>query len=263
MLNAAQIARRMGKITGSRIACLMDGDRDKIMRMYREFIGDELPENLDDVWPVKLGEWTEELNLNWYERKHRQAISRRGDFVQHPFLGWAGVTLDGWIDQLQCVIECKHCGGREPMEIIIERYQPQCQWAMEVTGADACALSVILGANEPVVEFLERDAGYASEMRRRGEQFIAAVKLRQPPVDLDPVPAPADASKVDDMSGHNEWGSNAAQWLETWDAARQHEDAKAILKSLVPADAKRAHGHGVQISRSKIGHLSLREEKAA
>lgn len=262
MLTAAQIARRAGKITGSRIACLMQGDADKIMRMYREFIGEELPEDLDGSWPVALGGHTESLNLDWYERKQRQAISRRGDFVQHPFLEWAGVTLDGWIDQLQCVIEAKHCGGREPMEVLIERYQPQCQWSMEVTGADVCALSVIMGANEPAVEFLERDVGYASEMRRRGAQFIAAVRLRQPPVDLDPVPAPADASKVYDMEGSNSWTSSAVAWLESRDAARAHDDAAKVLKSLVPADARKCHGHGVQISRSKVGHLSLRELRA-
>ena len=263
MLNAAQIARRAGKITGSRIACLMQGDRDKIMRMYREFIGEEMPEDLSHIWPVRLGECTEQLSLDWYEQKHRQAISRRGDFVQHPFLDWAGVTLDGWIDQLQCVIEAKHCGGREPMEVLIERYQPQCQWSMEVTGADVCALSVILGANEPVVEFLERDANYASEMRRRGEQFIAAVKLRHPPVELDPVPAPADASVVYDMGQSNSWGSSATVWLESREAARANEDAAKVLKSLVPPDARKCHGFGVQITRNKVGHLSLREEKAA
>ena len=258
-LNAAQIARRTGKITGSRIACLMNGDQAKIMRMYKEFIGEEVPEDLSDVWPVQLGTATEEVNINWYERKHRQAISRRGDFVTHPFLDWAGVTLDGWIDELQCVIEAKHCGGREPMEVLIERYQPQCQWAMEVTGADVCALSIILGASEPVVEFLERDVGYAAEMRRRGAQFIAAVKMHHPPVELDPVPAPADASVIYDMSQSNSWGSSAVTWLETGQAARDHDDAAKVLKSLVPPDAKRCHGFGVQITRSKVGSLSLRE----
>jgi hypothetical protein len=96
-------------------------------------------------------------------------------------------------------------------------------------------------------------------MRRRGAQFIAAVKLRVPPVELDPVPAPADASVVYDMSQSNSWGSSAVTWLDTRQAARDNEDASKVLKSLVPPDAKKCHGFGVQISRSKVGHLSLRE----
>lgn len=261
-LNAAQIARRTGKITGSRIACLMQGDQAKIMDLYNEFIGEKLPDDLEDNFQVQLGTETEPLNLRWYERKHRQAVSRRGDFVTHPFLDWAGVTLDGWIDELQCPIECKHNSVRFPMEVLIERYQPQCQWLMECTGADQCALSIIRDNIDPVVEFLERDVGYAAEMRRRGAQFIAAVKLRQPPVELDPVPAPADASVVYDMSQSNSWGSSAVTWLETRQAARDNDDAAKVLKSLVPPDAKKCHGFGVQITRNKVGSLSLREQSA-
>src|SRR5882672_8808400 len=92
------------------------------------------------------------------ERKHRQIVSRRGDVVGRPFLIWAAVTLDGWIDALQCPIEAKHVGGREPLEVIFERYAPQVQWIMECTGSNQCALSIIMATAEPVVEFIERNA---------------------------------------------------------------------------------------------------------
>jgi len=259
MLTAAQIARRNGKITGSRIACLMQGDRDKIMRMYREFIGEEMPEDLSHIWPVRLGECTEQLSLDWYEQKARQSISRRGDVVNHAFLDWAACTLDGWIDALECPIEVKHVGGREPLEVIFERYAPQLQWQMECTGADHCALSVIMGASEPVIEFVERDKTYIREMISRGTQFMAHVKMRQPPVELEPVPAPIDASKIYDMTGHNQWGSSAVAWLENRVAADVCADAAKVLKSLMPPDGKKAHGAGVQITRDKAGRLSLRE----
>jgi predicted phage-related endonuclease len=167
MLTAAQLKAREGKLTASRVACLMHGDADKIMQLYREMIGEGEPEDLDHIWPVRLGSATEELNLDWFEMKNG-TLSRRGDVIVHKKYTWAAATLDGWYDDLGCPVECKHVGGREPLEIIIDRYQPQMQWQMEVTGASQCALSVIMGAAEPVVEFIDRDADYAAEMVKRG-----------------------------------------------------------------------------------------------
>ena len=156
-------------------------------------------------------------------------------------------------------LEAKDVGGREPLEVIIERHQPQIQWEMFVTGADQCALSVIMGGNEPIVEFIPRDDAYIAEMVKRGEQFMAHVRNRTPPVVLDPVPSPIDASRVYDMTGDNFWSDQAAVWLNTRSATVQNRDAEKILKSRVPEDAKKCFGHNVQITRDRAGRLSLRE----
>lgn len=260
-LNAAQMAARAGKLTASRIGALMTGDAVQIDRLYRELIGEEQPENLDNIWAVRLGEATEAINLEWFERKN-YPLTRHGEVVTHPSLPWAAATLDAWCEQLQCPVEAKHVGGREPLEIIFERYAPQTQWLMECTGANQCAISVIMGASEPVVDFLERDAEYAAEAIRRGAQFMAFVERRIPPVvALPPVPAPTIADKSINMTGNNAWTSSAVTWRDTWRAARDHEDSGKILKSLVPQDAKKAFGAGVAITRNRVGNLSLREMK--
>jgi hypothetical protein len=44
-----------------RIACLMTGDREAILRLYQEMIGEAEPEDLSGVWAVRLGEATEAL----------------------------------------------------------------------------------------------------------------------------------------------------------------------------------------------------------
>lgn len=257
-LTPAQIAARTGKLTASRIACLMTGDAVAIMRLYREMIGEEVSEDLSHVWPVRLGEVTEQLQLDWYEMQGAPVL-RRGEVIVHARHTWAAATLDGWDGVLRCPIECKHVGGREPLEVIVERYQPQMQWQMECTGATQCALSVIMGANAPIVEYIERDAEYAAEMVRRGAQFIDCVKARRDPVALPPVAAPVDASKVYDMTGHNQWADAAVRWLENIAPAGVAKDAEKILKSLVPADAKKCTGYDVQITRDRAGRLSLRE----
>ncbi len=263
MLSREQVRLRAGKLTASRVACLMQGEAEEILRLWKEMIGEEYPENLDDVWAVQLGSATEKLNLDWFERKNRLIVSRRGEIVTHPDYPWAAATLDGYIDDGLdgYVIECKHVGGREPIEIIVDRYQPQMQWQMFVTGAYCCALSIILGANEPVVEYLERSNDYIAEMVKRGQQFMDFVERRIPPVVLPPVPPPVDASKIYDMAGNESWVHSAQRWLQTHGAAETAKDAEKVLKSLVPEDAVKCIGASVRITRDRAGRLSLREDK--
>jgi hypothetical protein len=63
------------------------------------------------------------------------------------------------------------------------------------------------------------------------------------------------------MAGNNNWASSAVAWLETKDAAKKAKDSEKSLKELVPADAKRCFGHGVEITRNRAGSLSLKISK--
>lgn len=260
MLTQSQIAARAGKLTASRMACLMRADKEAILRLYRELIGEEAEEDLTGVWPVQLGAATEKLNLDWFERKHG-LLARRGEVVVHPDHSWAAATLDAWSPSLACPVETKHVGGREPLNTIIERYQPQCQWQMFVTRAKECALSVIMGADEPIVEFIPYAPDYAKEMLSRGSAFMVCVRTLTPPVELDPVLPPADASRYYDMTGNNMWAAEAATWLNTRQGFESCRAAEALLKELVPADAKKAFGYGVRITRDRAGRLSLRKDE--
>jgi hypothetical protein len=94
-----------------------------------------------------------------------------------------------------------------------------------------------------------------------GELFWKHVVDRTPPVDLPVVPPPIEAKALYDMTGDNRWASEAAIWLETKASVEKNEAAALMLKELVPADAKKCTGHGVFISRNRVGNLSLRELK--
>ena len=260
MLTPAQIEARKGRLTASRVACLMTADVAKIMNLYLEMTDDPafVEEDLSSVWAVQLGSTTESLSLDWFDRKHGP-VSRRGEVVVHELNGWAACTLDGWSDLHGCSIECKHCGGHEPFETIVERYMPQMHWQMIVTGKRQCALSVIMGAREPIVDFVEYDEDYGAELMRRAEDFMHCVWSRTVPVAIDePVPPPIPG-RVYDFSSNNEWGSEAFVWLENIGAKKAAESAEKSLKGMVPPDAKKAFGHGVNITRDRAGRLSLRE----
>jgi hypothetical protein len=132
---------------------------------------------------------------------------------------------------------------------------------MMVTGASQCALSVIMGANEPIVEFIAKDEAYAAELLTRAEAFWLCVQTLTPPVAAPAIAAPIKVEKIYDMTGDNLWASEAVTWLDNRSAAKKAAGAEKELKGLVPLDAVRCHGHGVEIRRDRAGRLSLKEQK--
>ena len=261
MLSPDQVRQRDGKLTASRVACLMTGDEDKVLNLWRDMVGD--PEfielDLSDVWAVQLGSHTESLNLDWYEKRTGKSLSKRGDVIVKPDCDWAAATLDAWDDALGAPVECKHVGGFEKTSAILERYAPQAHWQMIVTGARQCVFSIIEGAREPIIEFVDYDEAYAAELWKRAEQFMECVWSLTLPVAPPAVAAPVKPEKIYDMTGNNEWGANAATWIMHKQAAKDFDAAAKAIKSIVPADAIKATGHGISVSRSKAGALTIRE----
>jgi putative phage-type endonuclease len=244
----------------SEVACLMTGDAPKILQLYKEKIGEAEPENLDNVWAVQLGKATEGLNLDWYEKKVGYLL-QRGLYVKHKEHPWAAATLDGYDQELHCPVECKHCGGYELFEELIDRYQPQMQWQMFICDVQQCAFSVIQGAKEPVIEYVKRDDDYIAIMLERAMNFMECVMLREPPVELQEAPKvtpPVGELKDYDMEGDNEWAEHAGKFVETYEAAGINEDAKKALKKMFPEDAKNAHGHGVNVMRYRANRVHVR-----
>lgn len=259
-LTAEQLRLRAGKLTASRVSALMTGDPEKILDLWRELVGDPHHEdvNLDEFWAVRLGETTEILNLDWISER-LGPIVRRGEVVTHA-CGWAACTLDGWIDRESIAVETKHCGGFEKADVIHARYMPQMHWIMHCTGTRRIGLSVIYGAKQPVVDFIPFNNEYGVELVERAETFMDCVRRLIPPVSLPSVAPPVVAEKTYDMRGNNLWASAAVQWLENRGASVKAADAVKSLKEMTPADAIKAEGHGVRITRNRAGALSLKEE---
>jgi hypothetical protein len=255
-LTPEQQKLRAGKLTASRVGALMSGDDAKVLRLWEIMTGAAEEDDLAGVWPVQLGTATEQLQLDWYERKTGVAVTRRGEVVVLPGADWAAATLDGWDGER--VIECKHVGGRERRDVVIARYQPQFHWQMLVTGTGDLLLSLIEAANEPVYELITLDAGYAAELRARAERFMESVWMLTPPVSLAAVAAPAIAIRQVDMSASNAWAHLAGLWLNTRDAAKQFAGAADELRQMVPADASVTYGHGVEITRDRARRLTIR-----
>jgi len=262
MLSPEQVKARAGRFGASDVGVLMRGETGPILELWKEKTGhpEHVPLDLSGVWAVQLGNATEQLNLTWAERKYGPVL-RRGQNVIAFDPEWAACTLDGWLEDHKVPIECKHVGGREPYEVVVERYQPQLQWIMFVTDAREIAFSVIIGANEPVIEFIPADPEYIGELVLRATQFWRHVQDKTPPVDVPTVPPPALIKKTYDMSSHPAWPASAASWLQSYGAVEIAKHHEKILKALMPDDAKVCHGCGVRITRDRAGRLSLREDR--
>ena len=113
-----------------------------------------------------------------------------------------------------------------------------------------------------MLEEVPLDPDYLAELLRRADEFWRCVASLTPPVAPPPVepPRPAAAREVD-MGASNAWAAHASAWIEHRDGAAAFRTAEKEIKALVPEDASRAHGHGIEVKRSRNGALRIGEIK--
>lgn len=260
-LTEAQKLARQGKLTASRVACLMDGNKAKIMALWRELCGDPTyeEESLDDIWAVQLGTATEQLNLDWYEKIQQRTLERRGEVVPHPQYEWAAATLDAYDPILPGPVECKHVSGFEKFDTVLNRYQPQIHWQMECTQSKVAAFSVIEGSKKPRIEIVPYNKDYADEMMGRAIRFMEHVWNMTEPVEIEPVEYRVISRLKDyNMTGNNLWASAAQDWLDHRIAAKKFDEAESTIRRMVPDDAASATGYDLVVRRDRANRLTVR-----
>src|SRR5215471_8112446 len=230
MKTPAQLEDRKNYLNASEVRPLMTSDAKGLMTLWRIKTGRELPEDLDWVWAVGVGQRTEDYQLDWRERNGGISISRRQHRVFHSLHPQFAATLDGWHDTLDCPVEVKHVNGREPIEVVIERYQPQLHFQMMCSNTRQCAFGVAKCLEDPLpFEFIELDDAYGKELLLRAQRFWEHVKRDTPPVLQPPVPPPPDKWVDYNMAGNDIWRRFAAQWLQTRGAAESCKEAEKTL----------------------------------
>lgn len=264
-LSADALAKRTLSIGGSDANIIMSGDDAAILALWEQKTGRLDPEDLSDVLPVQMGSFTEPLNAAWFEKQTGLAVSLRGEPMACEADTWRTATLDGVVTSGPLAIgiwEAKHVGNFWKDDALLAKYQPQLHHNMDAARMRKAYLSCFKGNADWCLFEVEYDPDYGAAVRKAEWAFWMAVQADEPPSTIDAPPPPAfDAMREICMDGNNAWATFAADWLANRDASKTFDRAAKELKGLVEADVKLAHGHGLKISRSKAGALTIAEMK--
>lgn len=271
MLTPTQLALREGRITASFAPPLMAGDAAAIDNKWKELIGDPTfkPESLDDEWPVQFGSFIEPFAIDWHERKHQHALTRRGEVVIHPNRNFVSATLDAYRASDQTAIEVKACGAWRSLDEITAYYTPQCIVQRACIGCPYVSLLIVHGSAEPIEIPIHIDADYEATLWQRVDQFWDCVQNLRPPIVFPPLVPPEQWKTIDldrDETKPN-WAPDMIEQLQQWDstrdAAKGNEAAREEIKTLLPDDVGKLIFSGLVVSRARNRAVTIKRARTS
>jgi predicted phage-related endonuclease len=259
-LSASDIARRRRSIGGSDANIILSGSSERVRQLWLEKRGEAEPADLSSNLSVMLGCWTEDFNRQWFEQLTGKSVTSAGTSFACTRHDWRRCTVDGLIEESSSIWEAKHTSAFAKPDEVLERYMPQLQHNMAVTGHQQASLSVIFGNHKFEVFEVAADWLYQAELLQAEQRFWTCVLTGEEPVAVEPPPPPRPVGTREVcLEGNNGWASAAFDWLEHRQAAKLHATACANIKVLVEEDVSRAFGHGIEAKRSKSGAITIRE----
>lgn len=140
--------------------------------------------DLSGVLPVQLGIFTEEFNRRWYQEVSGERVVNIGNIFTHPQYDYIYGSLDGVAKGK--VFEAKHVNAFVKDQNIIDKYYPQVQHYMMVTGFSKAVLSVLRGNLGYNVFTIEKDKPFQKKLEIACHLFWFHVMNNiQPPEYID------------------------------------------------------------------------------
>ena len=140
--------------------------------------------DLSSVLPVQLGIFTEEFNRRWYQEVSGERVVNIGNIFTHPQYDYIYGSLDGVAKGK--VFEAKHVNAFVKDQNIIDKYYPQVQHYMMVTGFSKAVLSVLRGNLGYNVFTIEKDKPFQKKLEIACHLFWFHVMNNiQPPEYID------------------------------------------------------------------------------
>jgi hypothetical protein len=270
-LTVEQQARRAFKRTASILPILMNGDEAAILKLYREDIGEI--EREEPTYAMQLGSYIEKFMLDYTEAKTGQAITRRGEVVDHPTIPYFCCTLDGYRAFDDAVIENKFIGAWRHKEEFVPYYYPQALAQMRCVGARRAIIHAGQGTTEPNEYDITPKPGdveaavYEAAMWDRLAIYHRCVLTFTPPFPMPKVVPPEQWRTIDlAQEPIPNWGHVLLPTLqiyeETREAADEHERAGKEARALVPEDVAVVLAGEHKLSRDKRGVIRITRRAA-
>jgi len=274
-LTPEQAAARR-EVPASFVPALMVGNEKRITEQWLVCVGETVVADLSDVWDVQRGVALEPAILDWHQRKSGHAITRRGESVTHPARPYVSATLDGMQEGLSLVIDAKAPGRWRKVPDVLTYYTPQMVVQRACVGAEAAALLVSSGGDEPELHTLEWTAEYEAQVWERVDWFWQCVQSFTHPAPPAPIAPPVPQEKwrtlnFNAMREHGEpmpnWAgamqTHLTGWADTEAAARANKNAAKNVKDLLPDDVGKLIWSDIVVSRAKNNAVHIKTKDAA
>ena len=250
---------RTGFIGGSDLYSIMRGDWHELWQVK---MGIKEADNLDHIFKVQLGTYTEPFNIDWFCKDTGHEASQQQQELKKvvggvPFKG----TVDAFVTSEEgktSLLECKHTSSNRSMSDMLDAYMPQIQLYMALSHHDQAYLSVIFG-NDIDYCCVEYDQDYFDVVVKRCQEFWQLVTSNTEPSHdvaswkIDWSQVKIDGLKARDANNDNHFMSLAHDYVLTIAKAKEHEACKKELKSLMMDDEREVFCDLLTIKRDKRG----------
>lgn len=167
----------------------------------------------------------------------------------NPDTDWLRASLDGMCLDEKVMVEIK-CPNKEDHSRAVtkkvpEKYWPQCQHQLAVTGLPGMYYFSFDGSKGVVVE-VARDQSYIDQLFQKEKEFWALVQNGTPP-------ALTDRDKVS-MEDNEEWLNVSEQWKNACGILKDLEEKEKSLrqKMIELSDGRSSQGNGVSLCKSFV-----------
>ncbi len=251
---------RQGFIGGSDCVKIMQGHW---LELWQVKTGRADSEDLSDNLAVQLGVYTEDFNLEWFEKQNKCFLEEHQSTFQED-IGIVPVkgTVDGiWMNE-NAIVEAKHTNSYNSMEAAIEYYMPQIQLYTRLADCDGAYMSVIFGNNKWESAHVARDEEYFNSMWAVVSDFWGYVVRNEEPIAVDVPTIETDSIAIDDMvtrnaSLDNQFVDAAVTYVNGLEQNRTFENAKKDLKNMVGDNEREVYCDHLTIKRNKRGSLRI------
>ena len=253
---------RKGFIGGSDAVRIMQGDW---LKLWQIKTGREEPEDLSNNFTVQSGIHNEAFILHWFEKQYNVKLIGHQKYFE---MNRNGVPLKGTIDaELEgqlAIVEAKETYDYNTMEKQLERYMPQIQFYLTLSGVGTCYFANKFGNRRWECITVKRHQPYVESLMAQIYNFWQYVVNDELPDDrLDPEPViNANDVLINNMVKRNGNKDNyfttlANEYVKLELSARNHDATKKELKTLIADNERELYCDKLSLRRDKRGSIRI------